>query len=402
MFPPIISFPRRNLFRSKDTQEPCSRDNGRDRSRSPAVRFIDGRDKTGLEGFVTFGRSEAELLASSPTAVVSSSPAPLPKSWAELSDQDEDALWEIFSNQPLDEDKKENRGSGTQAEAPLPEDEEDTLVATPEKKSNKRSISVSDLFEDDEGTLESAPKKEKESRKRSNSKRRISVQELFQVYETSAEPTGILSDPVPNVFKTPETSQNTKRGHHYKQSSQRPESSSSNRSGRTSKTLMEMETDIEVLKRRQKQIDFGKNTIGYQNYIQVIDRTKRTKVDPRTPDKFVKYSRRSWDQIVKIWRQKLHAYDPNDGEHDQEMDISEIMSDLSFDSKVISTGCSSPVSSYYLPTSSPLCVSDDSDFNSDQGLTGSEDFASESEGNEIPAEEALDLLADLTEEQFLQ
>lgn len=73
--------------------------------------------------------------------------------------------------------------------------------------------------------------------------------------------------------------------------------------------IYESERDPIVLRRRQKQIDYGKNTLGYQNYVQNIPKRSRTKEHPRTPRKGVKYSRRSWDKQIKLWRIKLHNYD---------------------------------------------------------------------------------------------
>ncbi|KAJ6637370.1 Histone RNA hairpin-binding protein [Pseudolycoriella hygida] len=72
----------------------------------------------------------------------------------------------------------------------------------------------------------------------------------------------------------------------------------------------EIETNAEILSRRQKQIDYGKNTIGYDNYIKQIPRNKRLKEHPWTPPKQYKYSRRAFDGLIKVWRTKLHSFDP--------------------------------------------------------------------------------------------
>ncbi|XP_068745351.1 histone RNA hairpin-binding protein-like isoform X1 [Montipora capricornis] len=71
------------------------------------------------------------------------------------------------------------------------------------------------------------------------------------------------------------------------------------------------------LEKRQKQIDFGKNTLAYGRYIAAVKREDRTKDDPNTPNKFQSCSTRSWVGQVKIWRRKLHVWDPpTEGQED--------------------------------------------------------------------------------------
>ncbi|XP_031633582.1 histone RNA hairpin-binding protein-like [Contarinia nasturtii] len=88
-----------------------------------------------------------------------------------------------------------------------------------------------------------------------------------------------------------------------------PQSSTDSNEKRT----REYETDESILDRRQKQIDYGKNTIGYDVYSKQVPKEKRTPEHPWTPQKNIKYSRRAFDGLVKIWRKKLHTYDPSNG-----------------------------------------------------------------------------------------
>ncbi|XP_044754709.1 histone RNA hairpin-binding protein [Coccinella septempunctata] len=82
------------------------------------------------------------------------------------------------------------------------------------------------------------------------------------------------------------------------------------RSKGTKRKNVEYETDPVVLQRRQKQIDYGKNTIGYDVYTRTVPRNNRQAGDPQTPNKYLKYSRRGFDGLIKQWRLKLHKYDP--------------------------------------------------------------------------------------------
>ncbi|XP_046996791.1 uncharacterized protein LOC124612560 [Schistocerca americana] len=142
-------------------------------------------------------------------------------------------------------------------------------------------------------------------------------------------------------------------GNNRRKYSCRDPSASSSSSGRSSnattprkeKKPVEYENDPEILARRQKQIDYGKNTIGYDRYRQLVPKEKRTNRDPRTPPKHVKYSRRAWDGMVRIWRQQLHAWDPTPDDKESttlpELNVSVDVSSMPYKRRIHSCTASS-------------------------------------------------------------
>jgi len=86
--------------------------------------------------------------------------------------------------------------------------------------------------------------------------------------------------------------------------------------------LDELETDELVLNRREKQLEYGKNTIDYDTYCRIIPKDDRKDTMPRTPVKNKKYSRRQWDGMVKNWKQMIHTlvarYNENDNDDMEE------------------------------------------------------------------------------------
>ena len=62
---------------------------------------------------------------------------------------------------------------------------------------------------------------------------------------------------------------------------------------------------------REKQIELGKATKGYQTYMRTVSKDKRTPQDPQTPNSREMCSKRQFDGKLHKWRKGLHQYDPD-------------------------------------------------------------------------------------------
>lgn len=74
---------------------------------------------------------------------------------------------------------------------------------------------------------------------------------------------------------------------------------------------------------RQKQIEKGYNTAGYDEYVRKVPKESRKKIleHPSTPDWKADIPNRRWLGLVKAWRISLHQYDPKDLKSDLDSNI---------------------------------------------------------------------------------
>ena len=74
----------------------------------------------------------------------------------------------------------------------------------------------------------------------------------------------------------------------------------------------EKETDQTKVSQRLKQIRYGKNTLGYDNYtraVQKCEREFRNPKHPTTPNAYRLQSKKAFDGYVRSWRRALHLWD---------------------------------------------------------------------------------------------
>merc|ERR1712228_274195 len=80
--------------------------------------------------------------------------------------------------------------------------------------------------------------------------------------------------------------------------------------------------DFHRITQRMRQIDIGKATPEYMNYISMIPKTQRSAQHPRTPNPREKMPNKWWKKKMNDWRKTLHAFDVKEEDDNNENDKS--------------------------------------------------------------------------------
>ena len=108
-----------------------------------------------------------------------------------------------------------------------------------------------------------------------------------------------------------------------------PDSSASSTSSPTPAPPPSPRTLARRLEQRQKQIQLGKRTVGYERYRTMVHKRDRViGLHPRTPNAKKPCSKRSWDGQVRKWRRELHRWDEGKNGEKDEMTGSEAEGDV--------------------------------------------------------------------------
>jgi len=83
---------------------------------------------------------------------------------------------------------------------------------------------------------------------------------------------------------------------------------------RNQKKKFEIEEDFHRITQRMRQIDIGKATDGYRNYLEKVPKEKRKPHHPRTPNPRHKMPNKWWKKAINKWRKALHAFDDKKGD----------------------------------------------------------------------------------------
>ena len=82
----------------------------------------------------------------------------------------------------------------------------------------------------------------------------------------------------------------------------------------------EREVDFHRITQRMRQIDIGKATPEYINYISLIPKAQRASHHPRTPNPREKMPNKWWKKKMNKWRKALHAFDLKEDETNDQTD----------------------------------------------------------------------------------